>query len=96
MENEKNGEQSETNQAGTGNEEYIRQIEALKKEVDEWQMRCFRAEQEVSMLLRDSEWKGTATWSTAQDLLRDCGSVNGDTYREEFLYLVNLLERDAK
>ena len=26
-------------------------------------------------------------------VLRDCGSVTGDTYKEEFLYLVNLLER---
>ena len=70
--------------------------EACRRETLSDNMKFAAAVAEVSMLLRDSEWKGTATWSTAQDLLRDCGSVNGDTYREEFLYLVNLLERDAK
>lgn len=48
---------------------------------------------EVAMILRDSEWKGTATYDTALELLRSCESVNGDTYKEEFLYLVNLLNR---
>lgn len=49
---------------------------------------------EVAMILRDSEWKGTSTYDTALELLRDCESVNGDTYKEEFLYLVNLLDRE--
>jgi Ca-activated chloride channel family protein len=48
---------------------------------------------EVAMLLRDSEWVGTATYDSALELLRDCGSVKGDAYKEEFLYLVNLLNR---
>ncbi len=48
---------------------------------------------EIAMLLRDSEWKGTSSYADALALLRDCGSVTGDSYKEEFLYLVNLLER---
>ncbi len=48
---------------------------------------------EVGMLLRDSEWKGTSTYGSALDLLRDCGSVTGDPYKEEFLYIVTLLDR---
>ena len=56
-------------------------------------MKFAAAVAETGMLLRNSEWKGTATYETAADLLRDCGSVNGDVYKEEFLYLVNLLGR---
>ena len=57
-------------------------------------MKFAAAVTEVGMILRDSEWKGTATYETALELLRDCGSVTGDSYKEEFLYLVNLLERE--
>ena len=56
-------------------------------------MKFAAAVTEVGMILRDSEWKGTATYGTALELLRDCGSVTGDSYKEEFLYLVGLLER---
>ena len=59
-------------------------------------MKFAAAVTEVGMILRGSEWKGTATYETALELLRDCGSVTGDSYKEEFLYLVNLLEREAK
>ena len=48
---------------------------------------------EVGMLLRDSEWKGTATYQSALELLRGNGSLTGDPFKEEFLYLVTLLER---
>ena len=48
---------------------------------------------ETGMILRDSEWKGTATYAGALELLRSCGSVAGDSCKEEFVYLVNLLER---
>ena len=51
---------------------------------------------EVCMLLRDSEWKGSATYASALELLRGCGAVSGDPYKEEFLYLVTLLERAEK
>lgn len=47
----------------------------------------------VGMLLRDSEWKGTASYAKALELLRADTSLSGDTYKEEFLYLVTLLER---
>jgi Ca-activated chloride channel family protein len=48
---------------------------------------------EAGMILRGSEWKGTSTYSSALELLRSCGSVSGDSCKEEFVYLVNLLER---
>ncbi|MGI6238133.1 MAG: YfbK domain-containing protein [Christensenellales bacterium] len=56
-------------------------------------LRFAAAVAEVGMLLRDSEWKGDATYESALELLRACRSVPGDAYKEEFLYLVNLLER---
>ena len=59
-------------------------------------MKFAAAVAEVGMVLRDSEWKGSATFGTAQELLRDCGSIAGDTYKEEFVYLVNLLSRNAE
>ncbi len=58
-------------------------------------MKFAAAVAEVGMILRDSEWKGTATYAQAQDLLRECGALSGDVYKEEFLYLVNLLEREG-
>jgi len=57
-------------------------------------MKFAAAVTEVGMILRDSEWKGTSTYAQALELLRDCKSVTGDPYKEEFLYLVNLLERE--
>lgn len=56
-------------------------------------MKFAAAVTEVGMILRESEWKGTATYETALELLRNCESVKGDSYKEEFLYLVGLLER---
>ena len=56
-------------------------------------LRFAAAVAEVGMLLRESEWKGSATYASALDLLRGCSSVNGDPYKQEFLYLVTLLER---
>ena len=48
---------------------------------------------EAGMLLRDSEWKGTASWAQALELIRGCEDVTGDVYKEEFVYLLTLLER---
>lgn len=48
---------------------------------------------ETGMLLADSEWKGASTYASALTLLRDCGAVQGDVYKEEFLYLLTLLDR---
>ena len=56
-------------------------------------MKFAAAVAEVGMILRDSEWKGTATYDSALELLRSCGNVSGDVYKEEFVYLVNLLNR---
>ncbi len=56
-------------------------------------MKFAAAVAETGMLLRGSEWAGSATWESALALLRDCGAVSGDAYKEEFLYLVTLLER---
>ncbi len=47
------------------------------------------------MLLRGSEFAGTATWQSALELARGCGSVTGDPYKEEFVYLLTLLERQG-
>ena len=48
---------------------------------------------EAGMLIRNSEWKGTATWDSALELARGCKSVTGDPYKEEFVYLLTLLQR---
>ena len=56
-------------------------------------MRFAAAVTEVGMLLRESEYAGTASYETALDLLRDCGSVMGDPFKEEFLYITGLLAR---
>ena len=47
---------------------------------------------ETSMTLRDSDYKGSSTYAGALELLR-ASAPNGDPYREEFVYLVTLLER---
>ncbi len=48
---------------------------------------------EAGMILRESEWKGSATWDQALELVRGCESVTGDAYKEEFVYLLTLLQR---
>ena len=58
-------------------------------------LRFAAAVAEAGMLLRGSEWKGTADWAQALELARGCESVTGDVYREEFVYLLTLLERAA-
>ena len=56
-------------------------------------MKLAAAIAETAMVLRDSPYKGTATYDSALRLLRDNESVLGDAYKEEFLYLVGLLAR---
>ena len=56
-------------------------------------LRFAAAVAETGMILRESEWKGSATWEQALELVRGCGSVTGDVYKEEFVYLLTLLER---
>ena len=45
---------------------------------------------EFGMLLRNSEYKGQATWSSAQDLARRFRGSDPDGYRAEFIRLVEL------
>lgn len=59
-------------------------------------MKFAAAVAECAMLLRDSEFKADATWQSALKLARDCGAVTGDAYKEEFVYLLTLLERQAE
>ena len=56
-------------------------------------LRFAAAVAEAGMILRNSEWKGTATWDSALELLRGCKSVTGDVYKEELVYLLTLLQR---
>ena len=56
-------------------------------------MKFAAAVAETGMLIRNSEWKGTATWDSALELVRNCRNVTGDAYKEEFLYLLTLLQR---
>jgi Ca-activated chloride channel family protein len=51
---------------------------------------------QMGMLLRDSKLKGTATYASTLALLRDCQSITGNPYKEEFLYLVTLLDRQEE
>ena len=48
---------------------------------------------EAGMVIRNNEWKGTASYAEALSLARDCQSVTGDPYKEEFVYMLTLLER---
>ena len=45
---------------------------------------------EFGMLLRDSEFKGDATWSKAQELARRYRGEDPDGYRAEFVRLIDL------
>ncbi len=72
--------------------EYPVNDEAGKTEMSE-NMRFAAAVAEAGMLLRNSEWKGQSTWAQALELARGCKSVSGDVYKEEFVYLLTLLER---
>ena len=74
--------------------EYPVNDEAVKEELSE-NLRFAASVAETGMILRKSEWKGTATWAQALELVRGCGSVTGDVYKEEFVYLLTLLERGS-
>ena len=58
------------------------------------QMKFAAAIVETGMLLRDSEYKGSASYTSALELARDSNLVTGDPYKEEFVYLLMLLERN--
>ena len=58
-------------------------------------MKWAAAVAECAMALRGSEYRGTADFGSALALARDCGAVSGDAFREEFVYLLTLLQRGA-
>ena len=72
--------------------EYPVNRDADRAEMSE-NLRFAAAVAEAGMLLRNSEWKGSASWARALELVRGCESVTGDVYKEEFVYLLTLLER---
>ncbi len=59
-------------------------------------MKWAAAVAECAMLLRGSEYAGSSSWESALTLARDCSMVTGDPYREEFVYMLTLLERTAE
>ena len=58
------------------------------------QMKFAAAVAEAGMLLRSSAYAGSASWESALALARSSGLVTGDPYKEEFVYLLTLLERE--
>ena len=59
-------------------------------------MKWAAAVAECAMLLRNSEFKENSSWASALELARSCGTVTGDVYKEEFVYLLTLLQRNAE
>ena len=72
--------------------EYPVKEDAVKEIMSE-NLRFAAGVAEAGMILRENEWKGTSSWAQALELVRGCGSVTGDAYKEEFVYLLTLLER---
>jgi Ca-activated chloride channel family protein len=56
-------------------------------------MKFAAAVAETGMLLRGSEYAGGASFSGALAMARSSNFVTGDPYKEEFVYLLTLLER---
>ena len=56
-------------------------------------LRFAAAVAEVCMNLRDSEFKGSATYESATKLLDGIENLNSDPYKDEFAYLVRQLSR---
>ena len=60
------------------------------------QMKFAAAVVETGMLLRNSEFKGSSDYTTALALARSSSLVTGDPYKEEFVYMLTLLERNSQ
>ena len=75
--------------------EYPVKQDAVSDSLDD-NLRFAAAVAEAGMILCGSEWKGSATWDQALELVRGCESVNGDAYKEEFVYLLTLLQRGER
>ncbi len=56
-------------------------------------LRFSAAVAEFGMLLRDSEFKGDASYDQVLELLRGVQTLTGDVYKEELLYLVSQAKR---
>ena len=56
-------------------------------------MRFAAAVAEFGMLLRNSEFKGSASYDQVLELLRGSKNLTGDVYKEELLYLVSQAQR---
>jgi len=66
---------------------------AIYRETMSDNMRFASAVAEFGMLLRNSEFKGSASYDHVLDLLRGTENLLGDAYKEEFLNLVNQVKR---
>ena len=60
------------------------------------QMKFAAAVVETGMLLRNSEFKGSSDYTSALALARSSSLVTGDPYKEEFVYMLTLLERNSQ
>ena len=49
---------------------------------------------QAGMLLKDSRYKGTSTYKDARTLLRQAAAVQDDSYRDEFIYLLDKMEKN--
>ncbi len=70
--------------------------ESAVREVMGDNLRFASAVAETGMLLRNSPFKGTASYAAVLERLRGTASVQGDVYKEEFQYLVTQLMRREK
>ncbi len=69
--------------------------ESCYREAMAGNLRFAAAVAEFGMLLRDSPWKGSASYAQVLELLRGSPSLSGDVYKEELLYLVTQVMRSG-
>lgn len=71
---------------------YPVEADSFRKEMP-WNLRFAAAVAEFGMVLRDSEKKGTADYESIMALAEPCVTMWSDSYRKEFLELVQTAER---
>lgn len=71
---------------------YPVEADSFRKEMP-WNLRFAAAVAEFGMVLRDSEKKGTADYESIMSLAEPCVTMWSDSYRKEFLELVQTAER---
>lgn len=74
---------------------YPVEADSFRKEMP-WNLRFAAAVAEFGMVLRDSEKKGTADYESIMALAEPCVTMWSDSYRKEFLELVQTAERMAR